>query len=93
MCYDSAQVMLLRNWIDHTRNINLCNGSRGVLTRFTAKGVPVVKFVNGRELEIEQHVWEYYRGPNNKPATRSQLPLALAWVRSTLSTATIALVD
>jgi hypothetical protein len=77
--FDRAQVMLLRNMIDR----KLCNGSRGVVRRFTAEGLPVVKFVEGgQELVIERHEWQYYRGPGADSARRTQIPLDLAWVRN-----------
>ena len=78
LCCDSAQVMLLCNMIQ----FNLCKGSRGVATRFNANGLPVVRFVCGKELEIERHTWHYDRD-SGKAATRVQIPLDLAWVRAT----------
>jgi hypothetical protein len=61
----------------------LSNGSRGVVVRFVGRDnerLPVVKFVNGRELVIQTHVWHFDRGPHQPQLTRTQLPLDLAWV-------------
>jgi hypothetical protein len=62
----------------------LCNGSRGVVRGFDVDGNPRVKFVSGQELAIGKHTWTYNRGPEVEPATRVQIPLALAWVRTSL---------
>lgn len=69
-----AQVMLLWNLdIDG----GLVNGSRGVVTKFIGD-VPVVKFLNGRELVIDHHVWEVEE--NDKKILRAiQIPLKLAY--------------
>lgn len=69
-----AQVMLLWNM---DSDGGLVNGSRGVVTNFI-NDVPVVKFLNGRELPIDYHVWESEE--NGQPVLRViQMPLKLAY--------------
>ena len=69
-----AQVMLL--WNLDTEG-GLVNGSRGVVTNFI-DDVPVVKFLNGRELVIDHHTWEVEE--NDKKILRAfQIPLKLAY--------------
>ena len=69
-----AQVMLLHN-LDTEGG--LVNGSRGVVKEFVGD-VPVVKFLNGREVIIDYHVWDYEE--NDKKSLRvTQMPLKLAY--------------
>lgn len=69
-----AQVMLLKNL---KVKDGLCNGSRGVVKGYFGQ-YPVVKFMNGIRTTIEPAQW--HQGNSNSPdATRSQIPLALAW--------------
>lgn len=57
----------------------LVNGSRGVVAAVNAaSGLPVVRFDNGMELEIEPHTWSRFK--DGRKASRTQLPLKLAWV-------------
>jgi ATP-dependent DNA helicase PIF1 len=69
-----AQVMLIKNlYIEK----GLVNGSRGVVTDFTAEGLPVVMFDNGESLELN---WEVFSSESGKHTlTRKQVPLILAW--------------
>ena len=68
-----AQVVLVWNLSD-----KLVNGSRGVVAAVNAaSGLPVVRFDNGIELEIEPHTWS--RSKDGRKASRTQLPLKLAW--------------
>ena len=67
-----AQVMLLINGLDDS----LCNGSRGVIIGFT-NDLPIVRFLNGKELLIEKNTYEYEQ-PLYKVGIR-QIPLKLAW--------------
>jgi ATP-dependent DNA helicase PIF1 len=69
-----AQVMLIVNM---DLNAGLCNGSRGVITRFE-NNVPVVKFINGLEIPISYHSWEM-KVDDDISVFRTQLPLMLAW--------------
>jgi ATP-dependent DNA helicase PIF1 len=57
-----------------------CNGSRGVIIRFseTRPKVPEVRFVNGMELLIQHQIWDLKVGHGTK-ITRTQLPLALGF--------------
>jgi len=68
-----AQVMLVSN-LDVAGG--LVNGSRGVVTGFDTKGLPLVEFLDGRVLPIDRKLWELdgYKG-----VFRSQIPLRLAW--------------
>ncbi len=75
-----AQVMLMIN-LDQPRG--LVNGSTGVVKKFK-NGNPVVKFDNGRSLEITTHKWESmeYNPDTQKlesTAAIYQIPLRLAW--------------
>jgi ATP-dependent DNA helicase PIF1 len=69
-----AQVMLL--WNLDTEG-GLVNGSRGVVTSFTSD-IPVVKFLNGRELPIDYNIWEQTE-QDKKILRVIQLPLKLAY--------------
>ncbi|CCV02569.1 helicase [Armadillidium vulgare iridescent virus] len=73
---EGAQVML-------TYNINqpmgLVNGSRGVITSFSEKKFPVVKFVNGLELEILPQTWEFSNDNGKKVGYFKQIPLKIAY--------------
>ncbi|VDM65258.1 unnamed protein product [Strongylus vulgaris] len=76
----SAQVMLTKN-IDLMRGLS--NGSRGVVTKFSKSGYPVVKFFSAQE-EVEVLPIRFMvRIPGcEEPACRRQLPLQLAWAIS-----------
>jgi ATP-dependent DNA helicase PIF1 len=69
-----AQVMLTWN-IDVAAG--LTNGSRGVIVRFEEQR-PVVKFLNGIEMIIQQQRWDVLVSREDK-VSRMQLPLMLAW--------------
>ena len=69
-----AQVMLLFN-LDLEGG--LVNGSRGVVTNFIGD-VPVVKFLNGRELVIDHHTWVIEEN-KKKVLHIIQIPLKLAY--------------
>jgi ATP-dependent DNA helicase PIF1 len=64
--------------IELTNGEMLCNGSQGIVVRFSTmdKKQPVVKFTNGFEMTMNYHVWP----SENIPGVGvSQLPLILAW--------------
>jgi len=69
-----AQVMLLFNLdIDE----GLVNGSRGIIIKFI-NDIPTVKFLNGKEVVIDYHIWEIME--NDKKILRViQIPLKLAY--------------
>jgi ATP-dependent DNA helicase PIF1 len=72
-----SQVMCIVN-IELTNGEMLCNGSQGIVTRFSTmdKKQPVVKFTNGFEMTMNYHIWP----SENIPGIGvSQLPLILAW--------------
>ena len=76
LCVD-AQVMLLFNLdVDN----GLANGSRGVVTSFV-DDIPVVKFLNGREVAIDHHVWNICEG-DEQVMKITQIPLKLAYSAS-----------
>lgn len=71
-----AQVMLLKN-LDPLNG--LANGSIGVVTKFAEyTKLPVVKFATGAEIEVERGEWDI-RQDGEVVASRSQVPLRLAW--------------
>ena len=55
----------------------LVNGSRGVITNFI-DDIPIVKFLNGRELAIDYHIWEHEEH-DTKTCRIVQIPLKLAY--------------
>ena len=72
-----SQVMCIVN-IELTNGEMLCNGSQGIVTRFSTmdKKPPVVRFNNGFEMTMNYHIWP----SENIPGVGvSQLPLILAW--------------
>ena len=66
-------------------NEGLFNGARGVVTKFIGEGdccVPVVRFAGiDRDRVISREVWQVRVG-DRVVATRTQIPLALAWALS-----------
>lgn len=69
-----AQVMLLYNM---DLDGGLVNGSRGVIKDFIGD-TPIVKFLNGREVVIDHHVWDVEE--NGRKVLRViQIPLKLAY--------------
>ncbi|XP_068084452.1 ATP-dependent DNA helicase PIF1 isoform X2 [Anabrus simplex] len=73
-----AQVMLMKNL-----NVGegLVNGARGVVTKFSKEGLPVVRFRSKLELAIKPERWVVKTG-GGSILTRKQLPLRLAWAFS-----------
>ena len=70
-----AQVMLLWN-MDFDRE--LVNGSRGIITGFNINDIPIVKFLNGIEIEVDFYKWEILE--NEKIILEiNQIPLKLAY--------------
>lgn len=70
-----AQVMCTVN-LDLNSELPICNGSLGIITKFTFDGIPIVKFNNGLERPILKHIWK----SDNIPGVGvKQLPLVLAW--------------
>ncbi|EFA81412.1 DNA helicase [Heterostelium album PN500] len=78
-----SQVILLKN-LDFSSE--LVNGSRGVVVGFadiddSGMEMPVVKFTTGITKTIHREVWKIEIG-NVRVASRTQVPLALAWALS-----------
>lgn len=74
-----AQVILLRN-LDVSEG--LCNGSRGIIVRFTKNlRLPEVRFAGGRVRVITPEVWTVKMG-DRVVCSRQQIPLELAWAVS-----------
>jgi ATP-dependent exoDNAse (exonuclease V) alpha subunit len=84
---ERAQVMLLKKLYDEkedkegkktlTAVPGLVNGSRGVVTGFSAEGYPIVKFMNGIIRTVTQSEW----CADDEPETlkRRQIPLRVAY--------------
>ncbi len=78
-----CQVMCIINIKNDNGQIEICNGSQGVIVDFTPKSenitssyLPIVKFNNGIERMIGYHTWS----SENIPGVGvSQIPLILAW--------------
>lgn len=70
-----AQVMLLYNT---DTDGGLVNGSRGIVTNFI-DGIPVVRFLNGREEIISFYTWPTYTEDDVPLVELTQIPLTLAW--------------
>lgn len=81
MCNDvlklkiGAQVMCIVN-IELPTGGMICNGSQGVVVKFSEQGLPIVKYRNGHEMTMAYHVWE---SENIVGVGVSQVPLMLAW--------------
>jgi len=72
-----SQVMCIVN-IELTNGEMLCNGSQGIVMRFSTmdKKQPVIRFNNGYEMTMNYHIWPSETIPG---VGVSQLPLILAW--------------
>lgn len=72
-----SQVMCIVN-IELTNGEMLCNGSQGIVVRFSTmdKKQPVIRFNNGYEMTMNYHIWPSETIPG---VGVSQLPLILAW--------------
>ena len=76
----SAQVMMQKNYPE----LGLFNGSRGVVIGFeSGTGYPVVQYLDRKHTAAPAE-WTFPRGLNEPAATRTQIPLALAWVSTTV---------
>jgi ATP-dependent DNA helicase PIF1 len=74
-----AQVLLMKN-ISVAEG--LCNGTRGEVIRFTLRDEPIVYFASANKtLLVEPETWSVRLGAT-VVATRSQVPLELAWAVS-----------
>jgi hypothetical protein len=78
----SAQVLLCKNYVDAARQ--LVNGSRGIVTEFRGAAgpqgepLPVVRFLDGGEQLIKKEAFTV-ESDGKVLASRTQLPLILAW--------------
>ena len=71
-----SQVMLLTNQ-DPTEG--LVNGSRGIITGFSAGGCPIVKFMNGKTVTVAPAEWSSEADTEVDAVKREQIPLRLAY--------------
>lgn len=69
-----AEVMFIKNDMEK----RFVNGTRGVVTGFALSGMPLVRLLNGREIEVETDSWRVEENGKIK-AEIAQLPLRLAW--------------
>jgi len=70
-----AQVMCIVN-IEVPDGEMICNGSQGIIIKFSSSKLPVVKFTNGIEMEMKYHTWQSEIIPG---IGVTQIPLILAW--------------
>ena len=70
-----CQVMLVCNLDIEAK---LVNGSRGVVERFTAEDLPIVRFLDGTTRIVDYHLWELEE-KDTKIASFEQIPLRLAY--------------
>ena len=78
-----SQIMCIVN-IELTNGQMLCNGSQGIVVRFTHDGLPVIRFSranstnssSGFEIPMTYHIWPSETIPG---VGVSQLPIILAW--------------
>ncbi len=69
-----AEVMFIKNDMEK----RFVNGTRGVVVDFAPSGLPIVRLLNGREIEVETDSWRVEENGKIK-AEIAQLPLRLAW--------------
>ena len=84
---ERAQVMLLKQHYEEKEDKDgkktlspvhgLVNGSRGIVTGFSADGYPIVKFLNGRTITVRPATWSSDDEPNS--LKREQIPLRVAY--------------
>jgi ATP-dependent DNA helicase PIF1 len=84
---ERAQVMLLKQHyeekedkngkLSHSAVSGLVNGSRGIVTGFSAGGYPIVKFLNGKEVVITDVSWS--SDDTEDSVKRTQIPLRVAY--------------
>jgi ATP-dependent DNA helicase PIF1 len=70
-----AQVMCIVN-IELENGDILCNGAQGIIVDISPRGLPVVKYRNGYQMEMTCHVWSSELIPGIGVL---QVPLILAW--------------
>jgi ATP-dependent DNA helicase PIF1 len=73
-----SQVMCIVN-IDLSNGEMLCNGSQGIVVRFSPDGSPIIRFSkkdSGFDITMNYHIWPSETIPG---VGVSQLPLILAW--------------
>lgn len=75
---EKSQVMLL---VNQDPEAGLVNGSRGIVTGFTAEGLPLVKFLNGPvfPVKVSMAAWSSDSEREGDGITREQIPLRLAY--------------
>lgn len=70
-----SQVMCIVN-METADGDKLCNGSQGIITRINDVGMPIVKYNNGIEVAMGNHIWLSESIPG---IGIRQVPLILAW--------------
>jgi ATP-dependent exoDNAse (exonuclease V) alpha subunit len=76
-----AQVMMLKNSLHKD---GIINGSLGIVIDISSGGLPVVKFTNGKVINIASEEWVIEEFDQESKETKvlakiKQIPLALAW--------------
>lgn len=75
----AAQVILLKTI---SAREGLVNGARGVVVSFAkVSGLPIVAFDNGTQITVQRETWTMTLG-DGRSASRTQVPLNLAWAIS-----------
>lgn len=72
-----CQVMCIINIQSENGDLEICNGSQGIVTGFCEiSNCPIIKFNNGKIMTMGRHVWTSEKIPG---IGVSQIPLILAW--------------
>ena len=69
-----AEVMFIKNNLEQ----GYVNGTRGIVENFNSEGLPIVRLLNGKKIEVGFENWAIEED-NKTKASICQIPLRLAW--------------